>query len=64
MYYSIHGKLWAHMVQNIKESNSFRRDIIKGLKQKEGKLYLTQVGLDTCSVYNLPHVELSQQVEV
>ena len=62
--YSINKGLFAYIVKNIKESDSFRRDIVRGLTQKEGKLYLTQEGLEVVEYYNLPYTEYSSLVEV
>ena len=62
MKYTIHRRLFAHIRHNIEVSADFRKDIIHGLEQTEGKLYLNQVGLDTCSNYNLPGTEYSEPV--
>ena len=63
-HYTINRRLWCHLLHNIKSSPSFRKDIVKGLIQKDGKLYLTQVGVNTCSNFNLPGTELVEEVEI
>ena len=54
MKYTIHKRLWAHLVYTIRQSPDFRKDIVYGLEHKDGKLVLNQVGLDTCTSWNIP----------
>ena len=64
MKYTIHNRLFAHIRHNIEVSSDFRKDIIHGLEEKNGKLVLNQVGLDTCTSWNIPGTEYSELIEV
>ena len=63
-YYTIPAKLFCRIKHNIKQSPSFRKELKYGLVQKEGKILLTDTGMQVLEYYNLPHTELAEIVSV